>query len=195
MSGQGQLSSLESLLERLHELNSKENVSIDNVLATIGRRAFGPVLLIPGLIALSPLSGMPGVPTIVGVMVLLLVGQIFIGREELWLPQFVLRRAVSSSRYNKALNFLHPVARFVDKLFRPRLTFLMQGWPFYLIVSFLLLVSLIAPLLELVPFAITGVGAAVTAFALAIMADDGLLGILVSIFLTVTLIVVGQTLL
>jgi hypothetical protein len=52
------------------------------MLKTVGQRSFGSLLLLPGLMALSPLSGLPGMPTLFGVMVLLITGQLLIGRNE-----------------------------------------------------------------------------------------------------------------
>ncbi len=186
---QTDVSTLEELLDRLEAVgdDDSDKISVNQVLETTGRRTFGPVLLIPGLIALSPLSGIPGTPTIVGLMVLLISGQMLVGRSEFWLPQFLLRRSVSRERFGKALKVLRPVARFVDGLIKPRLQGLADGPANYMIAAFCVLVALIAPLLEALPFAITGVGAAVTALGLALVAEDGLLTLLAVGFCIATL--------
>ncbi|WP_018948728.1 exopolysaccharide biosynthesis protein [Thioalkalivibrio sp. ALMg11] len=192
--GEG-IHSLDGLLDELNDLEESDSVSIDEILQAVGRRTFGPVLLIPGLMALTPVSAIPGVPSIVGIMVALLVGQMLIGRDRLWLPKFVLRRSISRERHDKAVRLMRPVARHVDRLIKPRMTWLMQGVGFYAMAISCFLLALAAPLMEAVPFAISGVGVAVTAFALALMADDGLLGLLVLIVGIATISVTGYMLL
>ncbi len=180
---------LEGLLEQLGEAGDGDDdgrVTIEAVHHAVGRRAFGPVLVIPGLMALSPVSGMPGVPTAVGIIVLLICGQLLIGRSTFWLPGFVLRRSVSKQRFEQAMRFIRPVARFVDRLIKPRLRFLAEGAAAYVIAALCLALALISPLLEAVPFAITGVGAALTAFGFALIADDGVLSLLAAASCAVT---------
>ncbi len=44
-----------------------EGIAVEEIFRTVGMRTYGPLLLVPGLIALSPISGIPGVPTLRGV--------------------------------------------------------------------------------------------------------------------------------
>ncbi|MFA9477904.1 exopolysaccharide biosynthesis protein [Phycisphaerales bacterium AB-hyl4] len=195
MSNHSDAESLEQLLAQLADADDDEQtISVEQVLDAVGRRSFGPVLLVPGLIALSPVSGIPGAPTVVGIMVLLITGQFLLGRSEFWLPQFLLRRSVTQSRYEKALKVLRPVARFVDRLVKPRLRWLAEGAAVYVIALVCLLLALTAPLLEAVPFAITGVGAAITAFGLSMLANDGLLALLAAGFCVATAFVTSTVL-
>lgn len=177
---------LQSLLDQIEKsTEGDDSISVDAVLKATGKRSFGPMLLIPGLIALSPLSGIPGMPTIVGIMVLLIAGQLLVGRSEFWFPKFILRRSISRPRFEKAAGAMRSVARYVDKLLKQRLSVLTKGPATYTIAALCLLLSLIAPVLELLPFAITGLGAALTALGLALIADDGLLALIALGFLLV----------
>jgi hypothetical protein len=191
MSDEESVSSLQELLDKLEESTEGEDrICIEQVHKAAGRRSFGPVLLIPGLIAASPLSGIPGSPSVVGIMVLLISGQMLIGRSEFWLPGFVLKRSISQSRFEKALRVLRPVARFVDKLIKPRMRWFVNGIATYMIAVVCLLLALTAPILEALPFAITGVGAAVTAFGLALIGDDGLIALIALIICIATAVIV-----
>ncbi len=70
---------------------------------------------------LAPLVGdIPRVPTSIGLVVIIISCQMVIGRTHFWLPPFLLKRSVSSSRLRKALSWLQRPARFVDRLIRPR---------------------------------------------------------------------------
>lgn len=177
--GENGVSNLQELLDRLDDASDdSDRISIDDVHRAVGRRSFGPALLVPGLLALSPLSGMPGVPTTVGVMVLLVSGQLLAGRSEFWLPRFVLDRSISRERFQKAARVMRPVARFLDALLKRRLTIFSEGPVVHAVAAASLMLAVLAPLLEVLPFAITGVGAAITVFGLALIAHDGVMVIL-----------------
>lgn len=187
-----EITTLEGLLDSIVEANEgRDEISIGEVLQAIGSRSFGPLLMIPGLIAFSPLSGIPGMPTTIGVMVLLITSQLLLGRSEISMPQFVTRRAVSRARFEKAIRVLRKVARVVDRLIKPRLTFLTAKPITYTIAVLFLLLSLIAPLMELLPFVISAVGGALSAYGLALVAHDGLLALIAMAFCAGTLVIAG----
>jgi hypothetical protein len=156
----------------------KDEISVAEIMESVGQRSFGPMLLVPGLIVLSPISGIPGVPTLGGLAVLLIAGQLLIGRDCFWVPEFIMRRSVSRDRMAKAGRFLMPVARFVDKLVRPRLVFLTREPFTYGIAAACVLIAIVMPPLESIPFANVVTAAAITAFGLALVALDGVLAIL-----------------
>ncbi len=170
---------LTEMLDRL-EFAERDNdqVKVDAMLDIIGRRSFGPLLLLPGLLVLSPLSGVPGVPSLSGLMVLLLSGQLLMGRQHFWLPAWLLNRCISHKRLQHALRFMRPVARWIDKLLRQRLTFLVESHAVYFVAAMCALVALTMPPLELMPFAATAAGVAITAFGLSLIGRDGLMALL-----------------
>lgn len=191
-----EVTTLTEMLNRL-ELAQKENgeVSVDAMLEASGRRSFGPMLLVPGLLILSPLSGVPGVPTLAGVLVLLITVQLLAGRNSFWLPQWILRRSITYDKLVKGIAFLRPIAKVTDKFLRPRITWLTQSAGIYVVAAICLMVAIALPPLELVPFAATSAGVALTLFGLALIGHDGLvtlLGITVSVgaavFLSITLL-------
>ena len=171
------ISSLQELLDELEGAGEGDEVTIREVHEAVGRRSFGPALLIPGLLGASPLSGIPGTPSIVGILTLLITGQLLIGREEFWLPGFLLRRSVSRERFEKTIQKVGPAARVVDRVVKPRLEMFVGRTAVYVIAGLCLLLALTAPVLEALPFAITGVGAALAAFGLALVANDGVLAL------------------
>lgn len=150
-------------------------VTVADILDAVGRRSFGAMLLVPGLIVLSPISGIPGVPTLGAIGVLLIAGQMLIGRESFWVPEFLRRRRISRARMQKARGFLMTLARVVDRVVRPRLSVLTRGPFVYLIAAICVLIGLIMPPLEAILFANVVTSAAISAFGLALVAHDGLL--------------------
>jgi len=110
---------LESLLQRLRQAGEADQpVTIECMLQATDERSFGALLLVPGLLVLSPLSGIPGLPSVFAVMVSLIAIQLLIGRKHFWLPKWLLRRSASRSKYDKAIAFLHRIAGFVDRLLK-----------------------------------------------------------------------------
>jgi len=173
-------SSLEELLDRLDEAaEDRLRVTLGMILATVGDRSFGPLLLLAGLVTLAPVVGdIPGMPTTMGLLVLLTAVQLLAGREHLWLPGWLLDRSVARAKLDKATDWLRRPARFIDRLMRPRLTVLVRGPGKYLIVLVCVVVAAAMPPMELVPFSANGAGAALTAFGLALIARDGLVALL-----------------
>jgi hypothetical protein len=172
--------SLEEMLERLGEAEPDEGdrVTLDAVLDVVGRRSFGPLLVAAGVIILVPLVGdIPGVPMLVGLVVLLVSVQLLFRREHIWLPRWILRRSISREKLCKGLGWLRRPARFVDRLLRPRLTVLTRGPAIYVVAATCILVAAATPAMEVVPFSATIAGAVLTAFGLALIARDGALAV------------------
>ena len=90
---------LSQLLDRIEETaNRDEQISLDAILEAVGHRSFGPVLLLAGLVMLAPIIGdIPGVPSIMGVLVVLTAGQLLFHRQRIWLPRWLLKRSVKAS--------------------------------------------------------------------------------------------------
>ena len=156
------------------EENSDE-VSVGDILDRIGQRSFGPMLIVPALIAFTPLGGLPGLPTLLAALVILVIVQIVIGLQGIWVPGVVRRRSVEPQRLQSSLKYIRPVARAVDKVLRPRLAWLTRPPFVYLAAALGIAVALTVPPLEVVPFGGTPSWAAIAALGLALIAHDGVL--------------------
>lgn len=191
-----EVTSLSEVLDRL-ELAQKEDdvVRVRSMLEVAGKRSFGPLLLVPGLLVLSPISGVPGVPSLSGLMVLLIAGQLLMGRTHFWLPEWILNRSVSHSLFMRGLAFMRPIARVVDRFLRPRLDFLVNSRAVYLVAIVCIGVAVTMPPLELLPFAATAAGIAITAFALALIGRDGLMTLIALVFCTFCITIVMKAIL
>lgn len=173
------VTSLEQLLDRLDEAREgQEQVSMERLMDTIGRRSFGPLLLLIGIILVSPLSGIPGLPSTMGVAVFLLSSQMLLRRKRIWLPEWILRRNISQEKFARAARWMRRPARFIDRLLRERLSFLVDGPASWLLALVCLLVAVTLPLLEPVPFAASSAGVALTCIGLAMIAHDGVFALI-----------------
>ena len=94
------------VLDKLETAGDDERVTVGQILDEIGERSLAAILLVPALITASPISGIPGVPTLTGIAVGLIVVQMLMGRHTLWVPQVFARQGVSRSKMGKAVQFL-----------------------------------------------------------------------------------------
>lgn len=189
------VATLEGLLDRvLESAQGQERVSVDNILDAVGQRSFGPILLLLGLIVLAPIIGdIPGVPTLSALIVLSLCVQLFLHREHLWLPQWLLQRSIATAKLQKAMGYSRKPARFIDRLVKPRLTFLIRGYvPTRLVALACILVALAMPFMEVIPFSANLAGCVLTFFGLALVSRDGLLALLAFSLTAASLLVVIQ---
>ncbi|HET8903209.1 MAG TPA: exopolysaccharide biosynthesis protein [Saccharospirillum sp.] len=181
---------LEQLLDDIAKAEQQNNrqVSLEDVLSHIGRRSFGPVLLLAGLITMAPLIGdIPGVPTLMAIIVALTAVQLLFGREYFWFPDWLLNRSISSDKLHKAIDWSRKPARFIDRFLRQRMTVFARGKANYAIAVICLIIAAAMPLMEVVPFSANGAGIALTAFGLALIAKDGLLSLIAFVSTSATL--------
>ncbi len=187
-----EFTSLQQLLEHIAiTARNQERVSLDLVLRAVGRRSFAPVLLLVGIILFSPLSGIPGLPTTMAILVLLVTIQLLLGRHHFWLPQWMLQRSISKQKLLTALHWLEKPAAFIDNWLKPRLRFLVRRTGTFVIALICTLIALALPVMEVVPFSATIAGIALAAFGLALVAHDGVLALAAFCLTATTLVTIG----
>lgn len=167
---------VEEVLGELDELAADlDRVRIGDVLDDFGPRSFGVFLLVPPLIEVTPIGGVPGVPSFLALVVAITAGQLLIGKDHVWLPAFIQQRSISSRRLHRGLTKLRGVAQWLDAHSHGRLQALTQGvWVKIAALVSLMLCSLVPPL-ELIPFASTLGLLPTGAIGLALIVRDGVL--------------------
>lgn len=155
------------------EIKGASGLSIQQMLDRVGPRSFGPVLLVPALILVSPLSIIPFMPTIGGLIILTIATQAFFGRRHLWLPRVLANRTLTTDQLSRVVTYLRRPAKWLDTYSRDRLRFLTA--PPLDRVALLSVMSVAAtwPFLEIVPMftSISAGGVALVGFGL--MVRDG----------------------
>lgn len=165
---------LTQLLEAIDDAAGGNEASVQDILDKIGDQSIMPVVLAIALILVSPLSGIPGLPTLSSVVIVMVMAQAFSRREHLWLPAFVCKRRIRSDRVRKAVAWMRKPAAWIDRHSHPRLHLVTAGPLRWLTLLACLLVPLIWPFLELLPF-VTSIGAtAVALMAFGLITRDGL---------------------
>lgn len=153
-------------------------LSVAQLMDAIGARSFGPLILVPSMIALSPVGAIPGLPAITSAIVAIFAIQMLLAHRHVWLPRWLKARTIDGAKLERGLIAFRPVARFIDRLLRPRLVFLTRGPFYYAVAAMILAVALVTPILEVIPLGGIPPNAALVAFALAIIAQDGLWALL-----------------
>lgn len=192
-----EIADLSQLLERIgNAAGDSDRVSLYAIVEELGSRSFGPLLLLAGLVTLVPIIGdIPGVPTLMAIIVVLIAGQLLVGRRQLWLPRWLLDRSVARGKVDTAVSWMQRPARFVDRLLRPRLSVFVNGPGVYAIALVCIVIAAATPPMEFVPFTANGAGIALTAFGLALIARDGLMALLAFVFTAATLGAIAYSLL
>ncbi len=102
-----QNSDLSDLIKHLRRLGERQDrVSVHDIRKALGERSFGPFLAIPALIEITPIGGIPGLPTVIALVIALVATQILFGRAHLWLPDFLERRTLRGDRVKKGMEGL-----------------------------------------------------------------------------------------
>lgn len=162
------------LLDQLEEAGTGDSVSVQDILDATGDRSIMPVVLAIALILVSPLSGIPGLPTLSAIVILLVMGQAMFRREHLWLPDFLRDRRIRRERYERAIRWMRKPASWIDRHSHPRLRILTVGPLRWFTLLVCMCVPLAWPFLELLPF-VTSFGAgALALMTFGLFTRDGL---------------------
>lgn len=190
MSATPDINSVQGLLEHIRTASAnQESVSVDTILSQIGRRSFGPILLTVGLfLAVPGLSDIPTVPTILGTLIAVVGIQIVVGRNHIWMPGWLLRKKVKTKRVHTAIEWVQKPAYYADQVLKSRLLPLATGTGRCVAAVVCILLALLTPLMELVPFSSNLAGVAFTFFGLGLVGRDGLMN---AIGFSICLILVG----
>lgn len=162
------------VIERLDRLTDRDRLSLGDIVAAFGRTSFLPLLLVPALLVISPLSGIPGLSSLCGLTIALIAAQMAARRAQVWLPGMLGRKTVAGARVHRGMDRLRGAADWLDRHTGDRLAW-MTYQPFALIAQLgCLLSGLAMPFLELVPFSSSILGTATVLFVVGLLVHDGL---------------------
>lgn len=125
-----------------------EKVSVRGIIDALDARSFGLAVLLFSLPSVVPMP--PGVPTVVGIILLIVAVQMVIGRHELWLPRILADREFDRSALVKAFESLAPKLAILEKVMKPRLLF-MTGHVGSIFIGVIVLIMALVLILPLPP--------------------------------------------
>lgn len=169
---------LEGMIAGIEIASARDIIRMQDIIKAVGTRSFGALLAAASLIAVSPLSAIPGMPTTIAAFVFIISGQLLLNRDCCWLPGWATRKTIAREKALKAVRFMKPFARFVDRFLRPRLLHLTEGAGVYAIALCCILIAATMPPLELIPFAASTAGVVLSALGLSLISRDGLLALI-----------------
>ncbi len=175
---------LEDIAQQAHE----DRLSAGDIVGAFEHRGFGPLLLAPGLLALLPTGAVPGVPTVVGLLIVLVAGQMILGRDAPWIPQRLRDASIQASKYQRVYQKVAPVTRAIDKVLRPRLGVLVRPPAPRLIAIVCVVLALSMAPLELIPFMGAVPALVISLLGLGLTAEDG-----VVVALGLAILILGVT--
>lgn len=139
------------LIARLSEEAGPDGMTIGEIVDRLDERSFGILILILAVPCLVP--ALYGVPQLVGIPILLLAGQMLVGRQEPWLPRQILERRVSKVWLDRMGDFAVKRMGWFERVSRPRLKIFAEGWAERAAAAFMILATLtiVLPLTNTIP--------------------------------------------
>lgn len=168
---------LSDVLDQLESSAHGESVAVREVIERLGHRSFASLMLVFSLISTSPASAIPGLTATVALIVFILVAQMIVGRDCVWLPGFVTRRRLPTATLRKGIGWLRRPVRFVERFLKARLTFLFHRPWLWLPLTLILGLTLFMPFMEVIPTSGSIASAVIALFAAGLLTRDGALAV------------------
>jgi hypothetical protein len=159
---------LSVVLFRLANDNSRERISVGDLLAALGDRAIGALMFFFAAPNILPVP--PGVSTLLGAPLLFLSAQLMLGMRP-WLPGVITRRSISRDDLATLVRRIVPWLAKAEKLLTPRASVLVRP-PVEYFVGLVCLV-LAAVLMLPIPLGNTLPALAISVLALGVLERDG----------------------
>ncbi len=139
------------LLRRLADDGGDRGLTLHEIRDRMDERAYGLLILLLSIPCLVP--GLYGAPQVVGVIIILVATQLLVGREEPWLPRWMLDLRAKGSWLKAMADFAESKLSWIDRLSRPRLTRFADGPGEKLAAVFMILATLtiVLPMTNTIP--------------------------------------------
>ena len=164
----------DNLSNNVNRDHPHEGVRLGVLLSAVGRRSYGPLLLVIGLFAISPATILPGMTSVAAAITLLVAAQMAMGFDRPWLPRRLLALRVPRAPFFAFLDRARPQVERIDgDLVRPRMSALSEG-PFVLIIALCVAAAALVTFpLSLIPLGPLAPSLAVVLFGVGMTARDG----------------------
>ena len=172
------------ILEKIQKQTDSEKLQIRDIVEILEDQGFGPLLLVPAIIVILPTGAIPGVPAIAALLIILLTGQLALGRKNPWLPRRLADYEIDKKKFNKGVRKISYFTRKIDRLFKPRLQFMFTPIAVRVIAGVCVLLALFMVPVGFIPFAVIIPAFAIAFLALGLSVRDGLviaIGMLVAV--------------
>jgi hypothetical protein len=110
-----------AILRGLVDGTQADSISIGDMVAAFGERAFGLLLI---LFCLPNMVPVPGIGALFGVPLLLIALQMMLGRPKPWLPRSIEAKTIQRATLVRMVDAVEPRMKRIEAILRPRWTFL-----------------------------------------------------------------------
>jgi len=166
----------EVLKTMIDKTEGSERVSLGDLFDALESRSYGPILLVPALIAIIPVvGGVPGVSILAGSLIILIAAQAAAGRSQPWLPGKLLSFSFPRKRLVRGYENVGPWIRRSERLVQRRIPALTETPFVRIIAACCVLLGILFYPLALIPFAVLVPGLGVCCLALGLTTRDGYL--------------------
>lgn len=117
-----------------------ERLTVRDIMSVLQDRAFAVLVVLLGLPNCLPMP--PPIPLVCGLLLALVAVQIVFGRPTPWLPRQLLNRSLARTDVERAVGRAMPAFRRLERLSRPRMTFLDHPLSFRIMGAVILVMSL-----------------------------------------------------
>jgi hypothetical protein len=117
-----------------------ERLTVREIMAVLQDRAFALLVVLLGLPNCLPMP--PPIPLVCGLLLALVAIQIVFGRDVPWLPRQLMNRSVARTDVERAVGRAVPAFRRLERISRPRMTFLDTPFAMRLMGAVILILSL-----------------------------------------------------
>lgn len=170
---------LGELIDRVEvALNNKESISIGELVQLLGGRSHFALLFVIAATAATPLSGIPGVSIICGLLIAMISLERLFSRGNVYLPGKLRHRSIKSDPVKAVISKARPLVDWIDRHTRKRFEFLFHRPMIYVPLLICVLSGLAMPFLELVPFTSSVVASGVLVISIAFVTRDGAIALL-----------------
>lgn len=164
-------------ITQMDRLADADRIKIGTLADTLSGTSHSALLLVAALTVVTPLSGIPGLSTLCGLVIALVSAQILVGKSRVYLPRRMREKTVSAKKVHRLLGYVRQTADRAERHSSRRLTVLVRRPVSVLLQAICLLCGLLMPLMEAVPFTSSILGGVVAIFAAAMLLEDGLVAL------------------
>jgi hypothetical protein len=110
---------ISGILQALAERTEGDRISFGDLVDSFSARAYGPLIVLFAAPNILPVA-LPGISAILGAPLILLTGQLMLGRRHPWLPGFLRRRSLARSSFESLVARIVPRLRQIERWIQPR---------------------------------------------------------------------------
>ncbi|CDZ76144.1 Exopolysaccharide synthesis, ExoD [Legionella massiliensis] len=117
-------SSVSGMLKKLVKTHQNESsVSYEELVKTMGEKAYGLIAILFALPSALPVSAIPGISFIFGLPIVFIAVHIILARPALWLPQTLAKRRIAMDKLSQVIKKTLPYLLYIERMLKTRWLF------------------------------------------------------------------------